>query len=141
EAGNAAFERLPATVHIDIEIDRLTDTQIAELRLLEVGIHPDLIDRADCHETLADLDIVARIDIAAGDDAIDFRDDVAVTEVEFGLCKITPGRFEPGLRLPDRRCRHRQTVECAVDVARTGLLELLKHLPGCLVVRMDNAQL
>jgi hypothetical protein len=30
-----------AAIHVDVQIDRLADAQIAQLRLLEIGIDPD----------------------------------------------------------------------------------------------------
>ena len=117
KAGNAPLEHMAAAVHVDIEIDRLADAQVAELRLLEIGVDPDLVERADRHEALADLDIVARIDVSARDDAVDLRDDVAVAEVEFGLVEIALGDLELGLGLLDVRRVRRQPGEDAVDVA------------------------
>ena len=89
---------LSVAVHVDIEIDRLADAQVAQLRLLEIGIDPDLAERADRHQILPDLHIVARIDVSARDDAVDLRDDVAVAKVQFGLSEIALG----GLRVSPR---------------------------------------
>ena len=52
-----------------------------ELRFLEIGIDPDFAKRADSHQTLAGQDIVAWIDIAARDDAVDFRNDGAIAKI------------------------------------------------------------
>ena len=81
------------------------------------------------------------IDVSARDDAVDLRDDVAVAKIELGLSEIALGGFELGLGLLDGRRLRRQPGERAVDVARTGFLELLEHLLRRLVVRMDNTQL
>ena len=110
-----------------------------QLRLLEIGVDPDLVERADRHQALADLDIVARIDVSARDDAIDLRDDVAVAQVEFGLGEIALGGFELGLGLLDVRRVGRQPSEGAVDVAL--FFELLEHLLRRLLERMDDAKL
>ncbi len=66
---------------------------------------------------LADLDIVARIDVSARDDAVDLRDDVAVAKIELGLGEIALGGFELGLGLLDGGRLRRQPGERAVDVA------------------------
>ena len=126
-------------IHVDIEIDRLADAQVVELRLLEIGVDPDFVERADCHQTLADLDIVARIDVAAGDDAIDLGDDVAVAQIELGLGEITLGDLKLRLGLLDVRRVRRQPSEGGIDVA--FFFERLDHLPGALVERMDDAEL
>jgi hypothetical protein len=114
----------------------LADPQIAELRLLEIGVDPDLVERANRHETLPDLDIVARVDVPARDDAIDLRNDVAVAKIELGLGEIALGGFEPGFGLLDRGRIRREPGERAVDVTRVGFLELRDHRPGRLVVRV-----
>ena len=130
---------MAVAIHVDIEIDRLADAQIAELRLLEIGVDPDFVERADRHQSLANLDIVARIDIPARDDTIDLRDDVAVSEIELRLGEIALRDLELGLRLLDVRGVRRQPGEGAVDVAL--LLERLDHVARPLVERMDDAEL
>ena len=117
EAGDPAVEHLPVAVHVDIEIDGLADAQIAQLRLLEIGVDPDLVERADRHQALPDLNIVAGVDVAARDDAIDLGDDVAIAKVELGQSEIALGGFELGLGLLDGRRICREPVERAVDVA------------------------
>jgi hypothetical protein len=105
------------------------------LRLLEIGIDPDLAERADRHQTLPDLNIVARIDISARDDAIDLRRDVAITKVQLGHSEIAVGGFELGLGLLDGRRRRRQASERTVDVAfGIELFELFEHLLRSLLV-------
>ena len=96
-------------------------------------------ERADRHETLADLDVVARIDVSARDDAIDLGDDVAVAEIELGLVEIALGDLEVGLGLLDVRRVGRQPIESAIDVA--FFYERLDHGAGPLVERMDDAEL
>ena len=44
--------------------------------------------RANGHQALADLHIVAGIDIAARDHAVDFGDDIAIAQVQIGLIEI-----------------------------------------------------
>ena len=56
------------------QIDPLADAQVGELRLLEVGVDPDLGERADRHQALADLDVVAGVDVAPRDDAVDLAE-------------------------------------------------------------------
>ena len=79
----------------------LADAQMGELRFLEVGIDPNLGERAHGHEALADLHVVAGIDVAARHHAVDFRYDVAVAQVEIGLVEIVLGleEFRLGLLL------------------------------------------
>ena len=130
---------MAVAIHVDIEIDWLADTQVAELRLFEIRVNPDFIERADRHETLANLHIVARIDVSARDDPIDLRDDVAVAEIEFRLVEIALGDLKLGLGLLDVRRVRRQPSEGAVDVA--FLFERLEHLFRRLLERMDDAEL
>jgi len=138
EAADSAFEHLSVAIHVDVEIGGLTDAQIAQLRLLEVGVDPDIAERADRHQALPDLDIIARIDIPARDDAVDFRNNIAVAKVEFSQREVALGGLELGLGLLDGRRLCSQAIECAVDIA---LFELFDYLLRRLVVGMENAQL
>lgn len=82
---------------------RESDAQLAQLRLLEIGVDADLVERANRHQALADLNIVARIDISARDGAVDLRDAVAMAKVELGQSEIALGGLGLGLGLLDRR--------------------------------------
>src|SRR5215831_2310792 len=137
-----AFEYLSVAVHIDIQICSLTDAQVAQLRLLEIGIDPDLAERADRHQALSDLNIIARIDIPARDDAVNLRDNVTIAKVEFGQSEVALGGPEFSLGLLDRRRFRRQPIERAVDVALgIEFFEFFDHLLRSLVVRMNHAKL
>ena len=83
--------------------------------------------------------IIARIDVAARDDAVDLRDDVAVTEIQFGLREIALGGFEFRLGLLHGRGIGRELGERAVDVAQ--FFELLEHRFRTLVERVHDAEL
>ena len=128
-----------AAIHVDAEIDRLADAQVAQLRFLEVGVDPDFVERADRHEVLADLNIVARIDVAPRDDAVDLGDDVAVTQVQFGLREVALRGFEFRLGLLDGRSVGRVLGERSVDVAQ--FIELIEHRFRTLVERVRDAEL
>jgi hypothetical protein len=101
EAADAALELLAAAVHVHLQLDALADAQVGELRLLEVGLDPDLGHRADRHQALADGDVVAGVDVAAGDHAVDFADHVGVAEVQFGLLQVAARLQDLGLGLLD----------------------------------------
>jgi hypothetical protein len=66
----------------------LTYAQVTQLRLLEIGIDPDIADGADRHQALPDLNIIARVDISACDNAVDLRNDVTITKVQFSQSEI-----------------------------------------------------
>jgi hypothetical protein len=51
----------------------LADSQIAELSLLEIRVYPDIAQRADGHDALASLEVVAGIHVAACDNAVNLR--------------------------------------------------------------------
>ena len=116
EAGDAALVLTPAAVHVDLAAHSLADAQVRELGLLEVGIDPDLGERADGHQALPRLDVVAGVDVAAGHHAVDLADDVAVAEVQQGLIQVGAGLEELGLGLLDGRCVRDELFEDAVDV-------------------------
>ena len=77
----------------------LADPQIAQLGFLEIRIDPDVAQRTDRHEALADLHIVAGIHVAPRDHAVDLCDDCAVTKVELGLVEIALRLKQTGLGL------------------------------------------
>ena len=139
EAGDAALEDVLAAVHVDVQIDRLPDAQVAQLRFLEVGVDPDFVERANRHQVLADLDKVARIDVAPRDDAVDVRGDVAVTKIQFGLREIALGGFKFRLGLLHGRGIGREPGERGVDVAQ--FIELVEHRFRTLVERVHDAEL
>ena len=130
---------MPATVHVDVQIDRLADTQVAQLRFLEVGVDPDFAQRTNRHQVLADLNKVARIDVAPCDNAIDLCNDVGVTKIQLSLREIALGDFEFRLGLLDSRSIGREPVECGVDVAQ--FIELIEHRVRTLVERVHDAKL
>ena len=100
EAADPPVENALPAIHVDVELHVLTDAQIGQLRLFEVGVDPDLGERPDGHQALPGLHVVARIDVPARDHAADFGKDVAVAEVQFCLVEIGLGHFQPGLRPP-----------------------------------------
>ena len=81
----------------------MTDAQTGQLGLLEIGVDPDFRERADGHQALPRLDVVAGVDVAAGDYAVDGGDDVAIAEIQLGLIQVAAGLLEVGLRLLDGR--------------------------------------
>ena len=91
EAGDAALVLAPAAVHVHLAAHPMADAQVRQLSLLEVGIDPDLRERADGHQALPRLDVVAGVDVAAGHHAVDLADDVAVAEVQLGLIQVGAG--------------------------------------------------
>ena len=66
-------KRLFAAIHIYFQVHALTDAQIAQLRFLEIGIDPDVAQRANGHQALANLHIVPGVHVPSRDYAIDFR--------------------------------------------------------------------
>ena len=101
EAGDAALELAAAAVHVHLAAHALADAQVRQLRFLEVGVDPDLRQRANGHQALSDLDVVAGVDVAARHHAVDLADDVAVAEIQLGLIQIAAGLLQFGLRLLD----------------------------------------
>ena len=107
--------------------------------LLEIRVDPNLAEGADRHQILADLNVIARVDVPARHDAVNLRDDVAKTKIQLGLGELAFGGFEPGLGLLDGRSLRLEASEGAIDVAL--FFELLEHLLRGLVVGMDDAKL
>ena len=108
---------LPAPVHIHVQIDRLPDTQLGKLSLLEIGIDPDIGQRAQRHELFAGDDVIARIDVAARHHAVDVRHHVAISQIKLGLVKIGLGLTQFGLRLLDVGSIAQDLIEDDIDIA------------------------
>ena len=123
EAGDAALELMPAAVHVDLTAHPMADAQVRQLGLLEVGVDPDLGERADGHQALPGGDIVAGVDVAAGHHAVDLADDVAVAEVELGQREVAAGLVELGLGLLDGGCLGNQVGKDAIEIAFRVLLQ------------------
>ncbi len=98
KAGDPSFERSPLAVHVHVELDALSDAQVGELGFLEIGVDPDFGQRTDGHQRLAGLDVVARIDVAAGDDAVDLGEDIAIAQVQVGLRQVALGLMQFAMR-------------------------------------------
>ena len=94
--------------------------QVPELSFFEVGVDPGFRERADRHQALSDLDVVAGVHVAARHHAVDLADDVAVAEVQQGLVQVGARLQNLGVGLLDRR-RIRDELFCdAVDVLLRG---------------------
>ena len=90
EAGDAALELPAAAVHVHLAPHPLADAQVRQLRLFEVRVDPDFRERADGHQSLPRLDVVAGVHVPADHDAVDLADDVAIAEVQFGQFHVVP---------------------------------------------------
>src|SRR5262245_56642625 len=59
-----------ASVRINVDLGPLTGSHVLELRLLEVGGHPDLFERNDRHHRLTGLDNLTGLHRLSADDAL-----------------------------------------------------------------------
>src|ERR1700736_1004427 len=67
---------------VDGDVDGLARFDPRQLGLLVIGDHIDIRQRHDVDETAADIDIVARLNLAFADDAIEGCYDLGVAELE-----------------------------------------------------------
>ena len=123
ETGDPALEFATTAVHVDLAAHPLADPQIGELGLLEVGVDPDLGERPDSHQVLPGLNVVAGIDVAPGDHAVDFGNDVAIAKVQLRLREVALGLGQLGFGLFDSRRIGNQLGVDSVEFARRVLLE------------------
>ena len=83
-----AFDRAGDGVAVErVDRDRhgLAGMQVGELRLLEVGVDVDVVERHEAGEALARLHIVAALHGAVADDAFERRADGGERQVALGL--------------------------------------------------------
>ena len=76
---------LAMAVGIDRDRHRLARTDPLELRLLEIGVDEDVVERHHIAEPLPDHDVVAGVDQAVGEGAVDRRAHRGEVEVALGL--------------------------------------------------------
>ena len=91
EAGDAALElsRLPyMSTSQRTRWPMRRSASCVSLKLASIQISRE---RADGHQALPHGDVVAGVDVAAGDHAVDLADDVAVAEVQLGLGEVALG--------------------------------------------------
>ncbi len=103
ETSDPALEFVLAAVHIDFAHGPLPNPQIGQLRLFEISVDPNLGERPHRHQALALLHVVAWIDVAPRDDAVDLAQHVAIAEIQLGLLQIALRLQELRLGLLDRR--------------------------------------
>ena len=120
----------------------LADTQVREFGFLKIGVDPDFPERANGHQALSDLNIVAGVDVPASNDSIDLRYNITVTEVKLGLLQVALCLFELCLGLFDPRSLvyklRKEKVEIAIGCT---FHKLVQHLFWRLFKGMDNAKL
>ena len=123
---------MPVTaVHVHVEIHRLSDAQVRKLRLLEIGIDPNIGERSQSHQPLPGDNMVARIHIAPRHDTIDVGDDIAIGKVQLRLTEIGLSFIQLGLSLFDVGRILGDLIQDRIDIAgRVALVELCEHLCG-----------
>lgn len=100
---------------------------------------PDLLDRAERHQCLADLHVVAGVEIPSRDHAVDLGDDVAVPEVHLGQVEVVARLADRGLGLLDRRGLAGELLQDHVDVAVLVLpVQFIQHLLGPRLARRQG---
>ena len=107
DLGDLAVE-LAAAEGVDLRCDVLAGTHLGELGLLEVGGDPEVGERDDGEEVLADAEVRADLHVLFVDDAGGGGGDVGVAEVEqrlidlgLGLLDVSHGGVGLGLLGPD----------------------------------------
>ena len=96
---------------------------VRELRLFEIGGHPDVVERNHRHQTLTRLHHLARFYVLLRDYSVHGRHYSAIAQVQFCRGQVGTGLFD-GCRGGCRLCR--------------GYLDLL--LPGTRFVALSNRQ-
>src|SRR6266436_4813542 len=76
---------------VDRDVDGLAGLDPRELGFLVIGHHIDVRQRHDIDEVAADIDVIARLNLAFADDAVERRDD-------FGIAELEARRGKGGLR-------------------------------------------
>ena len=80
-----------AAVEVGGQRHRLPDAHVGELRFLEVGIDPDLVERHDRHQRRARGDALPELHGALGDEARDRRRQLGARVGQVGLAHARGG--------------------------------------------------
>ena len=75
---------------VDADRHRLAGPEAGELRLLEIGVDIDVVERHQARQPLAGLHVVADLHGAVADDAVDRRADDGEGQIALGLgqCRL-----------------------------------------------------
>ena len=74
---------------VDGDLDGLAGFDARELRLLVVGDDVDVGQRHHVEQVAADIDVIARLHLTRADDAVEWRGDPGIAELE--LCGLQRG--------------------------------------------------
>jgi len=75
----------PAAIQIGMQCHRLAHTDVAQLSLFEVGVHPDVIERHQPHERCARGNALSDLNRALDDDAGDRRTQLRAMQCQRGI--------------------------------------------------------
>ena len=98
------------TVEVGMQRHRLPDTHVAELRFLEIGIDPQLIERHHRHQRQAGLDALTDLYAALRDIAGNRRQQAAARVVEISATQSGSHRFDIGMGEQGRVIDHRMAA-------------------------------
>ncbi|MNZ84136.1 hypothetical protein D3C78_1028820 [compost metagenome] len=107
------------TVSVGAKLDRLANAQVFNLRLFEVGVDPDLVDRYHRHQCHTGVDPLAYLYTPFGNEPADWRADLRAVQRDVGIAQITRGHKH--LRV----CAQRGVIDHG-QAHRQGVLGSLK---------------
>lgn len=96
---------------------RLSDAQIRQLGLLEVGVDPNISERSQRHQPLPGDNLIAGVDAATRHDTVNIGHDIAIGKIQLGLMEIGLGLTQLGLSLFHVGCILGNLIEDRIDVA------------------------
>src|SRR5580704_7754380 len=86
QIGDAALPLAAICVHVDL--DGLAGAQAGQLGLLEIGSHPDIIERQNVHKLLSDIHVLTHLNPSLSDNSFHRRTNYRVAEVQVCLRKL-----------------------------------------------------
>src|ERR1700679_285350 len=81
--------KLPSAKSVDFNLHFLARLHLLQLSLLEVGGNPEVLQRNDRHQRLADAQVLSRRDALATDNARNRSNDLGVAKIQLRLVDLS----------------------------------------------------
>ena len=118
------MENYLSAVDVRGQADWLTGTNIAQLRLLQVGRNPEMVERHDRHQCYTSIDEMADLNVALSDDTAHRCDSAILASRTFACAARTSGCDATEVRSTSAWLRWNSSPAMASDASANGLIRV-----------------